>query len=241
MKSCRKIVSVSYVTPDGVGFHSYAIPESKVVSVSGLLHSNDSVEINTFLSAVERSLVQDFTGYYDKFDSEDGIVYNKISKSNVTFDDDTSIVYSGSEVQSTCEDNLFCIRQLSLGNIRSFEMGMQDSQFSDLVGKNMTEMSLVMEVQSWIYLERLVKTVLGWSFMEVSPQDMSLKFNYVDDEAKNSLAKSVYLLLSEIVCFGCTGMPLTVLISEMPSDVCVFEELYKVLTSMKYDYQVFIP
>lgn len=241
MKSCRKIVSVSYVTPSGVGFHSHAIPNSKVIKVSDLLGSSDVVDINTFLSAVERSLVQDFTSYYDKFDAESGISYDKITKSNVTFEDNTSIVYSGSEVQSTCNSNLFCIRQLGLGSIRSFEVGLQDAEFSDLVGRNMTEMSIAMELQSWVYLERLIKSSLGWSFVEIQPQTMKLKFNFVEDEDRNRLAKAVYLLLSEIVCYGCSGLPLTVLISEMPSDRIIYDELLKVLENLKYDCQVFIP
>lgn len=232
---------MSYVESSGVGFHSHAIPNSKVIKVSSLIGSSDAMEVNTFLSAVERSLVQDFTSYYDKFDAENGLHYNKIEKSNITFDDNTSIVYSGTDVQSTCTGNLFCIRQLGLGSIRSFEVGLQDAQFSNLVGRNMTEMSMAMELQSWVYLERLIKSVLGWSFVEVQPQEMNLKFNYVQDEDKNKLAKAVYLLLSEIVCYGCSGLPLTVIISEMPSDFTVYHELLEVLNSLKYDCQVFIP
>ena len=239
MKSCRKIVSVSYVADDG--FTSVAIPSEQVISVSSLLHTEDKTKITTFLSVVERSLVQDFTEYYDKFDFESGISYAKISKSNVTFDDDSSVVYSGSEVQNTCRDNFFCVRQLGLGSIRSFEVGLQDAKFSGLVGKDMTDVSMVMEPHSWVYLEKIVNMALDWNFVTVRTTDMTLTFNYSGDEVKDEMAKAIYLLLSEIVCFCTAGEPVTVLISELPKSVDLHSRLISTLAYLKSNCQIFIP
>lgn len=239
MKNCG-INSLSYVCSSptsGEQFESVTFPYDRVVSLSSLIKG----DLNTAFSAIERSLVQDFTEYYDKFDGELGIRYNKILRSKMYFNNGVEIVCSGTEIQNSGQDNVFCIRQLNLENIRSFEVGLQGSDFSDLVGKNMTEMSVALAPQTWIYLERIVNKVLGWDFVKVGTTELSLTFNLLGDEEKDRIAKGVYLLLSEIICFCSSGNFPIVLVSELPSDRLICQELLSLLNSMKYDYQVFIP
>lgn len=240
MKSCR-IESFSYCigsTNSEKKFESVTVSEdSKVHSISEYTKCNH----NTIFSIIERSLVQDFTEYYDRFDNELGIEYDRILKSKIYLSNNSEVVFTGTELQSSNEDNLFCIRQLDLDNIRSFEVGLQEKDFSDLVGKNMTEMSVALEMSTWVYLEKLVNRVLGWDFVKVDTIGLRLDFIFSEDEEKDRIAKGVYLLLSEIVCFCSRGKFTIVLISELPSDSMIREELLTVLNNIKYDYQVFIP
>lgn len=244
MKEFSKISSLSYVA-DGQ-FNTYSIPvNQKVVSVSELTGKRDKKDIDTFLYAIERSLVQDFTEYYNKFDALHDCSYAEISKCNVAFSNNGGIVYSGSDIQTTDVSELYCIRQIDLGNLRSFEIKDQNAKNSECIGIDMSKMNMTISAQSWLYLEKIVNEVLGTRFMTVNPTNMKLEFALVEDEETRKTYEGIYLLLSEIVCLGeCRMTPLYVLISELPklNGLSNFKgSLLETLKQIRYDCQIFIP
>lgn len=244
MREFSKVSSLSYVA--GGRFSTYSIPENtKVVLVSKLIGNSDKKGIDTFLSAIERSLVQDFTEYYNKFDKLHNCTYDEISKCNVAFSNNGSIVYSGSDIQEINMSELYCIRQIDLNNIRSFEVKDQNVQNSECIGIDMTKMNMSISTQSWLYLEEIVNSVLDVHFIRVNPITMQLEFIPIDDNEKKLIFEGIYLLLSEIVCLGeCRMTPLYVLISELPVSSGAYpykERLIEVLRQIRYDCQIFIP
>lgn len=244
MREFSKVLSLSYVACNR--FNTFSIPENnKVVSVSKLIKSSDKKDVDTFLSAIERSLVQDFTEYYNKFDNLHNCTYDEISKCNIAFSNNGSIVYSGSDIQEVNVNDLYCIRQIDLDNIRSFEVKDLNAKNSECIGVDMSKMSMTISTQSWLYLEKIVNSVLGVNFVKVNPVSLQLEFAPIDDSETKRISEGIYLLLSEIVCLGeCRMTPLYVLVSELPPSSSTYqyrERLIDVLRQMRYDCQIFIP
>ncbi len=246
MKTLNKITSVSFVSETQSGgeqLHRIIVPkDAKVVELHEIVGDCGKVETDTVLSAIERSLVTDFTAYYDKLDKLHECEYNEIKKCNVSFSDGSSIIYSGSDVQETGVGDMYCIRQVSQAYLRSFELVDQTAKNAECIGVDMTKSNISVSTPAWLYIEETVNRVLGCEYVKVDPITFNVSFNLLPSEEDKYIAEGIYLLISEIVCLGEERRtPLYVLVSRLPHASAISERLVEALDTLKYDCQVFIP
>lgn len=184
---------ISFVS-DGQ-FKLLEVSKSKLVQLVG-----DNKAMDTAISVVERSIVSDFSAFYDSFDNIEGVIYSsEIEQANLEFDYG-SLSYINSKVvkRFSTKRDFHCIRYVGGDKIRSSTSPLSSDTPPDNFGVSLLEYSNALSSASWTRLRKLYNDIVGFNSMQVSHKNKTISFDFKDNtEWTTDALELMYILLSE--------------------------------------------
>ena len=176
-----------------------------------------NIDKNTTISVIERLLASDFSTYYNDFDIQKGLeYYTGISRAFIEFDNGT-ITYEKDSVikRSKTKRNFYCVRSVDSVSIRSFISPVTSESVPNNFGVSLIEYSSVLSKTSWMRLEQLYNSIVGFNAVKIDTKYKTIDFNFENSLGWTEEAlKMIYLLVSESYLSSTRGIRV-ILLSNM--------------------------
>ena len=199
---------------------------------------SDVIGDNTLIYAIERSIAEDFSSYYSKYDNGLGITYYDIDCVDFMSTENHIVFGSDKLTKSSDFSMAMCIRYINNDSIRVVYS--QDEETDKIIVRDLTKYSDALSDTDWWRLVEVFNTIVREDGIFFDQKHGIIKLNFEADEVWTKEAlRVVYMLLTETL-YARSEFKKYVLISNIPYFKTEenYNSLYKALLSISKVEQV---